>query len=113
MWFYCKHVDDLCRLDLVHIPGKKTRVVPMLILPTVRQAMDLLVETRQQNHVKLNNKYFFASDSMDGYLSQFKVLTRVANEAGLKKPHLVRSGKLRKYLATIAQVGIISVLIVV
>jgi hypothetical protein len=91
---------------MVHIPGKKSRVVPMLILPYIAKAMDLLLEVRQKNHIGHGNKFFFASQSEDGCLSQFKILQRVANEAGLKHPDLVRSTKLRKYLATMAQVGV-------
>jgi hypothetical protein len=93
---------------MVHIPGKKTRVVPMLILPFIREAMNLIVEVREKNHLSTKNKYFFASESDDGHLSHFKVLRRVAAEAGLKRPELIGSTKLRKYLATLAQVGILS-----
>ena len=98
--------NDFCRIDLVHIPGKKSRVVPMLIMPNIKVAMDQLVSTRQENHLSSENSYFFASSSTGGHLSQFKVLARVAKDAKLNKPELVRSTKLRKYLATMAQVSI-------
>jgi hypothetical protein len=90
----------------VHIPAKNSRVVPMLIMPLVRKAMDLLNEIRIKQDLSSGNKFFFASDSANGHLQQFKVLKRVAAEANLDQPHLVRSTKLRKYLATMAQVSV-------
>lgn len=69
--------------------------------------MDLLVKTRNEQNLSRENKYFFASNSEDGHIQQYKVLARVANEAKLDKPDLVRSTKLRKYLATMAQVSYI------
>ena len=95
----------LCRIDLVHIPAKKSRVVPMLIMPNVREAMDLVVCVRRENYISPVNKFFFATNSDDGHLLQYKVLSRIASEAHLEKPDLVRSTKLRKYLATMAQVS--------
>lgn len=77
----------------------------MLIMPLVRKAMDMLCDIRQQQNLSPGNKYLFASDSSNGHLQQFKVLKRVALEAKLDQPHLVRSTKLRKYLATMAQVS--------
>ena len=69
--------------------------------------MDLLVKTRNEQIFAQGNKFFFASNSEDGHLHQYKVLARVAHEANLDKPDLVRSTKLRKYLATMAQVSCI------
>ena len=89
---------------MVQIPGKRTRLVPILILPAIRKAMDCLLEIRNTRGIAPNNKYFFATDSLDGYLSQCKVLTDVTKAANLERPELVRSTKLRKYLATVAQV---------
>jgi hypothetical protein len=92
---------------MVHIPGKKSRVVPVLILPLVKEAMDLLVDARRQNHIAPTNKYFFATESVDGHLFHFRVLRKVATEAGLPQPELIGSTKLRKYLATMAQVRVV------
>jgi hypothetical protein len=90
---------------MVHIPGKKTRLVPMLILPSVSKGMNILVKTRRMHNLSLQNQYFFATDSVDGHLYQYKVLQKVASEAQLEQPNLVQCTKLRKHLATMAQVS--------
>jgi hypothetical protein len=92
------------RVDMVQIPGKRTRLVPILIMPAIRKAMDLLVDMRQKHTLMPNNRYFFASDSQNGYLDQWQVLKSQSDAAGLKRPDLIRSTRLRKYMATVAQV---------
>lgn len=95
------------RIDLINIPGKRSRPVPMLLLPLVREAMDTLVHVRQKESFCPENKYFFASDSPNGYISQWKVLSEMSRRAQLQKPELMRSTKLRKYMATVAQVSLL------
>ena len=88
-------------MDLVEVPGKRTRKVPILIQPHVKAAMDVLVSNRQSIR---DNPYFFASDSLRGHLYSATVLRSVVKQAGLSKPHLFTSTNLRKYIATCAQV---------
>lgn len=95
------------RIDLVNIPGKRSRVVPVLLLPHITVAMDTLVDVRQKEKFCLENKFFFASDSNNGCISHWKVLSQLCNDAELQKPKLIRSTKLRKYMATVAQVSFI------
>jgi hypothetical protein len=75
-------------------------------MPKVAEAMALLVRVRQENNLSPGNKYFFASNSTDGFLKQSKVLAKISSDADLRHPKLIRSTKLRKYLATVAQVKI-------
>jgi hypothetical protein len=82
--------------------------VAMLIMPLIKNAMDMIVKVRSEQNISPGNKFFFASNSEDGHLQQYKILARVANEANLEQPELVRSTKLRKYLATMAQVKFFS-----
>lgn len=76
----------------------------MLIMPLIAEAMSVLFEVRDENHLSAGNKYFFATNSDNGFLKQSKVLAKIAVAADLSQPLLIRSTKLRKYLATIAQV---------
>lgn len=99
---YCCFISY--RLDLVQIPEKRTRCVPILILPLVREAMDVLVTAREDNNLLMCNKFFFASDSTNGHLQQCKVLGDIAKRAKLEKPNLMRSTNLRKYMSTVTQV---------
>jgi len=51
------------------------------------------------------NKFLFALPKTKiSHLSFYRTLRRVAHEAGLKKPHLLTTTRLRKHLATMAQV---------
>lgn len=99
------------RMDLVQVPGKRNRRVPILITPNVKEAMDLMVDTRNVCGVPSQNRYFFATDSINGYLNTWLVLHNAAREAGVKQPRLITSGRLRKYIATLAQVSLNCVVI--
>jgi len=92
------------RLDLVQIPGKRNRRVPIIITPDVGDAMQLLVDNRDHCGIPPQNLYFFASDSLDGHLDAWLVLHSCAENAGVSKPRLITSRNLRKYVATLAQV---------
>jgi len=91
-------------MDMVQLPGKRNRCVPMQMTPEVGRAMDLLVKTRTQCGIPSENKYFFATDSDDGYFDSWLVLHNLARDAGVANTRLVTSRMLRKYVATLAQV---------
>jgi len=92
------------RMDMIQVPGKRNRKVPILITPDVSLAMQLLVESRQRCGVSAKNKYFFATDSTNGYLNTWLVLHNHAVAAHVDNPRLITSTRLRKYVATLAQV---------
>ena len=94
------------RMDLVQVPGKRNRRVPILITPEVGKAMKELAATRTQCRISAKNPYFFATDSVDGYQNVWLVLHNNAVAAGVKKPRLITSCRLRKYVATLSQVCI-------
>jgi len=91
-------------MDLIHVPGKRNRKVPILMTPDVRSAMKVLSDTRTVCGVPHENKYFFATDSSCGHFHSWLVLNRVAVSAQCENPHLITSTRLRKYVATLAQV---------
>jgi len=92
------------RMDLIQVPGKRNRKVPILITPEVGKAMQMLANTRAKCGISPRNRYFFATDSSNGYLNTWLVLHNNAVAAGVNKPRLITSGRLRKYVATLAQV---------
>ena len=92
------------RMDLIQVPGKRNRRVPILITPEVGRAMQLLFELRDRCGIPVRNKYFFATNSDDGHLNTWLVLHTHALAAGVETPRLITSCKLRKYVATLAQV---------
>ena len=94
------------RMDLIQVPGKRNRRVPILITPEVGKAMKELAATRTQCGISAKNPYFFATDSVDGYQNTWLVLHNNAVAAGVKKPRLITSCRLRKYVATLSQVCI-------
>jgi len=69
------------RMDLVQVPGKRNQRVPILITLEVGTAMQLLVDSRHRCGISSQNKYFFASDSVDGYLDSWLILHSCAVDA--------------------------------
>ena len=92
----------LDRVDLVQIPGKKNRKVPMLITADVKEAIDILNAYRDKVDIPSSNPYCFATRSA-GYLDSWQAMSSISQEASLKQPELVTSTKLRKYNATVSQ----------
>ena len=89
------------RVDLVQIPGKKNRKVPMLITEDVKEAIDILNAYRDKVDIPSSNHYCFASRSA-GYLDSWQAMSSISLDS-LKQPELVTSTKLRKYNATVSQ----------
>ena len=92
----------LSRVDLVQIPGKKNRKVPMLITTDCKQAIETLIANRDKVNVPSSNPYCFATRSA-GHLDSWQAMSFICQEASLKQPELVTSTKLRKYNATVSQ----------
>lgn len=92
------------RLKVVHVIGKRDRPVPILLTEDVVQSIDTLIDTRQACGVPSQNKYVFGLTATTGHLRFFNVLRNVAKRAGMKKPELLTTTRMRKHVATMAQV---------
>ena len=92
------------RMDLVQVPGKRNRRVPILVTPEVGKAMQMLVDTSNVCGIPPQNKFFFASNSLEGHVDSWLVLHKNAEAAGVSCPRLITSRSLRNYVATLAQV---------
>jgi len=89
---------------MIEVIGKRSRIVPILLTVDMESAMVSLMETRSQAGVPEYNEFFFAIPTTVTHLQFFTVLRRVATNAGLKRPDLVTSTRMRKRVATMAQV---------
>lgn len=97
--------NRVCRLKVVQVVGKRTRPVPILLTEDMYSSMNVLNATRVQCGVCEGNKFFFAlPTSTTAHLRFYDVLKRVALQAKLKKPENLTTTRLRKHLATVAQV---------
>jgi len=95
----------LCkRLQIVNIPGKRNRIVPVLLTPDMKQSIDTLLKVRCSIGVNSANPYVFAkaSDSMQA-VRGWACLRACASRIELERPELITSTKLRKYVATLSQ----------
>lgn len=93
-------------MSRVEIRGKKGRTVPVLLTQTVQKCIDLLLKWRNEAGVAEENKYVFARPNFGSLepLRSSDVLRYFAKEVGLTKPENITSTRLRKHVATVAQV---------
>ena len=93
----------LKRVDLVQVPGKKSRKVPMLMTNDVKEGIEVLNAHRETVGIPSTNPFCFASRSSSGHLDSWQAMNLISQEASLMHPELVTSTKLRKYNATVSQ----------
>lgn len=97
----------LCdRLILVEIIGKRGRKVPVLITPELQTSIDTLIKYRSAAGISPDNPFMFARGFRNAtrYLRGTDCLREVCVSAKLQHPELVTSTRLRKYIATVAQI---------
>lgn len=96
---------ELCRrMQLMEICGKRNQTVPMLLTPDVVDGLDILVSLRHEVGIIHENPYLFPRFGSLKYADACVSMRSVTQKACLQKPELVRSTKLRKYIATVSQV---------
>ena len=93
------------RLTVITVTGKRDRPVPVLLTTDMSNALQVLIECRSQCGIVDGNSFLFTLPrSGKGHLNFYGTLRRVAHKAKLQKPHLLTTTRLRKHLATMAQV---------
>ena len=90
-------------LERLEIRGKRGRTVPILITKEINEWVQLLLDTRV-HHINPLNSYLFASSSQDSHIRGSDSLRNHSSLCGAKQPELLRSNRLRKHVATMAQV---------
>jgi len=97
--------QQLChRLKIAEIAGKRNRTVPVLLTPDVIYGINAIIRNRETVGVNPQNQFVFARCSGLNPVDPFVSLRKVAECAGAERSDLVRSTKLRKYIATVSQV---------
>ena len=103
--YLCKHYSYMTT------KGKRNRRVPILYPQNIKVALDSLVENRQTCGIKTNNQFLFPNTVL-GFNRGCDVLRELVTECCLtceiKKPSLITSTKLRKHVATVAQIMILN-----
>ena len=92
-------------MDCVQTQGKQNKKVTTLLLREMVQAIDALIEVREDCGILDCNPFLFPNSSL-GHLSSLDSLTSLAKDAGCTNPIAITSACLGKYLATIFQVRV-------
>ena len=88
--------------------GKRGRQVPVLLLPNVVKAIDVLMKIRDAVGIDGNNLYLFPTPTRGSKnpLRVYQCLTNVTRKVdGFKRSEHIKSMKLQKYVATVAQIS--------
>ena len=95
------------RLTVVKVTGKRNRPVPILLTNDMYDSVQVLMDTRHLCEVRECNRFVFALPRTNsGHLYFYTTLQKVAVAAKLQKPKHLTTTRLRKHLATVAQVFI-------
>ena len=95
-----KHLIQV--LERLEIRGKRGRIVPILITEEVAEWVQILLKRRSQ-FVAGDNPYLFAN-SCNFFHHGSDVMRKFASLSGAQRPHLLTTTKLRKHVASLAQV---------
>lgn len=85
------------------IRGKRGRGVPILFTPKLQKSLSILLSLREKFCVKENEYLFAVPNTPNSCVRASDVLRRMAVESGAKNPASLTSTKLRKQIATVAQ----------
>ena len=94
-------------MDMVEGLGKskKNRHAYILMTPETREAIEVLIENRENVQIPNGNKYMFARLNANTPLSGVAALKEVSNKCpDLQQPDYITTTNLRKYVATVSQV---------
>lgn len=86
------------------IRGKRGRGVPIMFTPSLQKVIKILLRIRQfTNFIDQNNPYLFALPYTMTCLRGSDVMRKFSNECGAQNPKNLTSTRLRKQVATVAQ----------
>ncbi|XP_029943204.1 uncharacterized protein LOC115385360 isoform X2 [Salarias fasciatus] len=88
----------------VEIRGKRGRMVPVLLKPSMVSAMELLAEKRESCGVLRENLFMFGRPEALSAYRGGECLQKYAKLCGAKHPEALTSTKLRKHIATMSQI---------
>ncbi|KAJ8018984.1 hypothetical protein HOLleu_42703 [Holothuria leucospilota] len=86
---------QLCAdIQLVFVRGKRGRKVPIIIMPSCFELMEILVETRLEAGIPKKNNYFFGRYNALTPLRACDSLRLLTEEANIENAELIKSTKL-------------------
>lgn len=93
------------KFKIIVVRGKRGRGVPTLFTPKIQKALSILVLISiQETFCDKNNEYLYGTlNTNNSCLRASEVLRKMANASGVKNPSALTSTKLRKQVATVAQ----------
>lgn len=90
--------------ECFEIRGKCGRAVPVLLITSMKESLDLLLTMRNAVSVFKQNDYMFAIPNTEvGCYRGSDCLRNASKECGSSSPELLTSTKLRKHIATMSQ----------
>lgn len=89
--------------ERIEIRGKRGRTVPVLLTEEMTSSIDTLLIARP-SFVASNNPFLFATVGEHSHFRGSDSMRKFAVDCGAKKPTLLTSTKLRKQIASLAQV---------
>lgn len=93
------------KLKRIVVRGKRGRGVPILFTPALQKTIQFLLKTREVfNFIDKNNPYLFALPHSMNCIRGCDAVRKLSIESGVKNPENLTSTKLRKQVATIAQI---------
>ncbi|KAL5238907.1 hypothetical protein ACI65C_006317 [Semiaphis heraclei] len=93
------------QLKRIVIRGKRGRGVPILFTPTLQKTITFLLKTREVvDFIDENNPYLFALPHSLNSIRGSDAIRKLSIDSGAKNPENLTSTKLRKQVATIAQI---------
>ena len=99
----------LCRnYSYMSTVGKRNQRVPIVYPQLIEDALKSLVENREMVGIHKNNKFLFANSVLSHHRGSKELNDLVGKCNGLQKPHLMKSTKLRKHVATVAQILVLN-----
>lgn len=86
------------------IRGKRERGVPILFTPSLKKNLQFLLKIRNVTvFVNKENPYLFALPQTNNSFRGSDIMRKINKECGAKNPENLTSTRLRKQIATIAQ----------
>lgn len=85
--------------------GKNSKLLPVLLTPDMVNGIDVMLSVRPK-YIPKDSEYLFAVSKGGRSTTGWDALKAVVKQVpDLQNPDLITSTKLRKYLATMSQVG--------
>lgn len=101
--YICVHFCPFCRIRLIHIVSKTRNMVPIILTPSMCEAIDCIM-ANQSKYVKKENNYMFAMPHSEKSYMWWTALTTICKTWQLENSAAITSTNIRKNVASSSQV---------